>query len=100
MTRRQGFRFRLTPKSAEEVLLRKTLGCARFVWNALLAENKALLDAKRKRMGYAAMCKRILELKGEFPFLREVHSQPLQQVAKDLDRAISVVPVGFDSRKV
>jgi len=89
MTRRQGFRFRLTPKSSKEILLRKTLGCARFVWNALLAENKALLDAKLKRMGYAAMCKRILELKTEFPFLAEVHSQPLQQTAKDLDGAIN-----------
>lgn len=88
MTRRQGFRFNLTPKSAEEILLRKTLGCARFVWNALLAENKALLDAKLKRMGYADMCKRILEFKDEFPFLREVHSQTLQQTAKDLDRAM------------
>ncbi|MHB8145366.1 MAG: helix-turn-helix domain-containing protein, partial [Vulcanimicrobiaceae bacterium] len=33
MTRRQGYRFRLKPTQAEAALLRRFVGCSRFVWN-------------------------------------------------------------------
>lgn len=38
-------------------------------------------------MGYATACGYLALLKDERPFLREVHSQPLQQALKDLSRA-------------
>jgi putative transposase len=34
------------------------------------------------------MCAQLIALKQEYPFLAEVHSQPLQQTLKDLDRAL------------
>jgi transposase len=42
--RRQGYRFLLKPTSSEEALLRQFLGCSRFVWNAIIAENDARFE--------------------------------------------------------
>jgi putative transposase len=86
--RRQGYRFRLSPSVAEDVLLRQFLGCARFVWNALLAENQYRYEqGDPLRLSYASFCARLKMLKARHPFLRDVHSQPLQQTLRDLARA-------------
>ena len=86
MTRRQGYRFRLKPTQADEALLRRFVGCSRFVWNELLALNEQRHERGEKRLGYKGMCEYLVHhLKAEYPFLREVHSQPLQQTLKDLD---------------
>lgn len=87
MTRRQGYRFRLKPCQADAALLRRFLGCSRFVWNEVLALNELRYERGEKRLGFTAMCEYLVYLKGEHPFLREVHSQPLQQTLKDLATA-------------
>ncbi|MHB1549986.1 MAG: RNA-guided endonuclease InsQ/TnpB family protein [Vulcanimicrobiaceae bacterium] len=84
MTRRQGYRFRLKPTQVEAALLRRFVGCSRFVWNDMLALNEFRHECGEKRLGFKAMCEYLVYLKGEYPFLREVHSQPLQQTLKDL----------------
>ncbi len=85
--RRQGYRFRLKPTQAEAALLRRFVGCSRFVWNEMLAMNELRHERGEKRLGYSAMCGYLVHLKNEYPFLRDVHSQPLQQTLKDLARA-------------
>ncbi|MHB8198995.1 MAG: RNA-guided endonuclease InsQ/TnpB family protein [Vulcanimicrobiaceae bacterium] len=85
--RRQGYRFRLKPTQAEAALLRRFVGCSRFVWNEVLALNALRHECGEKRLGYKAMCEYLVYLKDEYPFLREVHSQPLQQTLKDLATA-------------
>ena len=87
MTRRQGYRFRLKPTQAESALLRRFVGCSRFVWNEVLSLNELRYECGEKRLGYKAMCEYLVYLKHEYPFLREVHSQPLQQTLKDLATA-------------
>jgi len=88
MRRIQGYRFRLKPNAKEASILRQFLGCSRFVWNAILAENEA-----RYEMGdplplrYLSFAKRLQALKERHEFLREVHSQPLQQTVRDLAAA-------------
>ena len=83
--RRQGYRFRLLltvkPKMS---CLRRFVGCSRFVWNELLAQNEIRLERGEKKLGYGAMCEYLAYLKSEYAFLRNVHSQPLQQTLKDL----------------
>jgi len=64
------------------------LGCSRLVWNAILAENEYRFeqgDPLPLKLG--AFCERLNMLKTRLPFLREVHSQPLQQTLRDLARA-------------
>jgi len=87
VTRRQGYRFRLKPTQAEAATLRCFVGCSRFVWNEVLAQNELRHERGEKRLGFKAMCEYLVHLKGEYPFLREVHSQPLQQTLKDLATA-------------
>ncbi|HZY99148.1 MAG TPA: transposase, partial [Candidatus Baltobacteraceae bacterium] len=87
MTRRQGYRFRLKPTQAEAALLRCFVGCSRFVWNEVLALNELRHERGEKRLGYKTMCEYLVYLKSEHPFLRQVHSQPLQQSIKDLATA-------------
>jgi putative transposase len=86
--RRQAYRYRLTPTAAQATLLRQFLGCSRLVWNTILAENDYRFergDPLPLKLG--AFCERLNALKARLPFLREVHSQPLQQTLRDLTRA-------------
>lgn len=87
MSRRQGYRFRLKPTQTEAALLRRFAGCSRFVWNEVLALNERRRERGEKCLGFKAMCEYLVYLKREHPFLREVHSQPLQQTLKDLATA-------------
>jgi putative transposase len=83
--RLHGYRFRLKPTANEASLLRQFLGCSRFVWNAILAENEARYDmGDPLKMSYSAFCDRLKTLKSRHDFLRGVHSQPLQQTLRDL----------------
>jgi putative transposase len=86
--RRQAFRYRLSPTRSEAALLRQFLGCSRFVWNAILAENQFRHAAGDPlKIGRASFCERLVTLKERHVFLREAHSQPLQQTLNDLVKA-------------
>ena len=87
MIRRQGYRFRLKATQTDAAFLRRSLGCSRFVWNAVLAMNELRHEHGERRLGYTAMCEYLVFLKDDNPFLREVHSQPVQQTLKDLATA-------------
>ncbi|MGO9614388.1 MAG: RNA-guided endonuclease InsQ/TnpB family protein [Dissulfurispiraceae bacterium] len=85
---RKGFKYRLKPDRFEEMNMSKTAGCNRFVWNTMLAIQKERLDNDQSCLSYSKMAAVLIEMKAEFEFLKEVHSQTLQQTLKDLDRAI------------
>lgn len=87
----RAFKFRLKPTDEQAQTMARQAGCARFIWNALLAETKRRLDAKEKRLNYAGMCQFITKLRGseETAWLAECHVHTQQQKARDLDRALS-----------
>lgn len=87
---RKAFKFKLKPSSGQRVKLAQTAGCVRLVWNKSLAAVKESLDKKEGYKGYFQMAGEMKGWKKEEPtsFLKLVHSQPLQQTLKDLDRAI------------
>jgi putative transposase len=88
MIRRQGFRFRLKPRVSQAPLLLQFLGCSRFVWNAILAENRYRYEeGDPLPLTYVELCARLKLLKGRHMFLQDAHSQPLQQTLRDLARA-------------
>src|SRR5450755_1630652 len=85
---RQAYRYRLSPTRREAALLRQFLGCSRFVWNAILAENEFRYAAGDPlKIGRASSCERLVFLKEKHVFLRQAHSQPLQQTLNDLVKA-------------
>lgn len=84
---RQGFQYALRLKAQREAVLRRWVGCRRFVFNEALAHQRAELAAGRKRPGYAALCARLPGLKAQHPWLGEPPAQALQQALKDLCKA-------------
>ena len=69
----KAYRFRLYPKDSQRILIHKTFGCARFVYNYFLD--------KCKKVGYIQaynMCKELKGLQEEYPFLKEVDSCSLR----------------------
>lgn len=77
---RQGFRFRLYPTKEQELLLRKSLGCVRFVWNHFLDKRQTLWRQENKGMTYYDMAKELTQLKKqqEYCWLSEVSIIPLR----------------------
>lgn len=87
----KGFRYRFYPTSEQETLLRRTLGCARLVYNKALAARSEAWTTGKKSLGYAQQSKDLTAWKKtpEFSFLNDVSSVPLQQSLMHLQTAYS-----------
>ena len=48
----KSYKFRLYPNQEQEVLLQKTFGCVRFVYDYFLAQRKELYDTTGNSIGY------------------------------------------------
>jgi len=85
----KAFKFRLYPNKEQEIQLAKTFGCARFVYNKMLAERKEMYkkfkDDKEtlKKQKFPTPAK----YKKEFPFLKEVDSLALANTQINLQNA-------------
>ena len=77
---------RLYPSQEQEILMYKTAGCCRFVYNHFLAHAK-----EHKDFNFAEYSRKLTALKKDekYTFLQEVHSTPLQQVLRHLNTAFS-----------
>ena len=82
MKQLKAFKFRLDPNQQQKVLINKTLGCCRFLYNQMLSEKQLKYKTKDK-----SKCKTEKEYKSEFSFLKEVDSIALQQSRIDLKSA-------------
>ena len=86
---RKAFKFRLRfSKPSEALPLHRFAGSCRFLWNKALAFQKERLDTGKFCLPYEEMAKKLLTWKKEYPFLKEVPSQALQQRLMDLDQAL------------
>ena len=82
MKQLKAFKFRLEPNKQQKVLINKTLGCTRFLYNQMLSEKQLKYKTEDK-----SKCKTEKEYKSEFSFLKEVDSIALQQSRIDLKTA-------------
>lgn len=80
---RKGYRFQLKPTAQQSVLFCRFAGNCRLVWNKAIEIQKKQIENGQSILSYGKICSRLVELKNEFPFLKEAHSQPLQQTLKD-----------------
>jgi putative transposase len=78
---------RLYPTAKQEESLAKAFGCARWYWNNSLAETQEVYQETGKGLGQYALNKRLPELKKEFEWLADAHSQVLQSVSLNMSRA-------------
>ena len=86
----KAFKFQLKINPAQRRKLSRFAGCSRFVWNNALALQKQRLDEKRHCLSYNDLAAKLVGWKKEdaTSFLKDAHSQPLQQTLKHLDRAL------------
>ncbi len=89
MERLQAFKFELQPNGEQAQQMRRFAGSCRFVFNKALALQQARHAQGEKKLSYAGLCKALTEWKAqsETLWLKQTHSQPLQQTLKDLERA-------------
>lgn len=83
----KAYKYRLYPNTKQEELIRKHIGCCRFVFNYSLAEKIKAYEIKRKSLSQFDLNKLIPNLKNENVWLKEVNAQSLQQVNNHLDFA-------------
>ncbi len=96
---RKAYQFRLKTNEDIEQKLAQMAGCCRFLWNKALALNLKRLEGKQPLMWYHELAFWLTFWKKteELSFLKQCHSQPLQQTLKHLDRAFKD---GFDRSQV
>ena len=76
------YRYRAYPNEAQVILLQKTFGCARFIWNQMLADIKAYYEKEHK-----ALYPTPAQYKADHEWLKEVDSLALANVQLDLKQA-------------
>ena len=79
------YRFRIYPNREQEVLLAKTFGCCRFLYNQMLNDKiREYVASKKMLRTTPAMYKKA------YPFLKEVDSLALANVQLHLERHIRI----------
>ena len=83
----KAFKYRMYPNREQRILLAKTFGCTRFVYNHYLAKRKDAYEKDGITLNYTACAKDLVSLKKEYEWLKEVDSIALQSSVKNLDTA-------------
>ena len=78
----KAFKFRLRPNGEQRVLLAKTFGCTRFIYNRMLADKIAYYEETKQLLRVTPA-----RYKEEFPWLREVDSLALANAQLHLEAA-------------
>jgi putative transposase len=86
---RKVYRFRMRPTKAQEAGLYRMAGARRFIYNWALSRRKSYYAEHGKGISARELSSELTALKSqpETLWLKEAHSQMLQQALKDLDRA-------------
>ena len=85
---KKGVRVRLYPTEEQKILIDKTIGCVRFVYNQTLVECKQTYKQSKHFPSQNERMKNLVPLKGKHEFLKEVDSKALQQSVRDFNSAL------------
>ena len=86
---KKAFKFRIYPNKKQEVLISKTIGCSRFVFNHFLDKWKITYKNTGKGLTYNQCSSQLTQLKKELEWLKEVDSIAVQSSLKHLVDAYS-----------
>jgi putative transposase len=89
MKMKRAYQFRFYPDPQQEVLLAKTFGCVRFVYNNILRYRTDVYQQAQEKVGYTDASARLTAFKKlpECAFLNDVSSVPLQQCLRNQQTA-------------
>lgn len=85
----KAYKFRIYPNKKQEILIAKTIGCSRFVFNLFLARWNDTYKETGKGLTYNSCSAELTQLKKELVWLKEVDSISLQSVLKNLADAFT-----------
>jgi putative transposase len=83
----KAFKVTLIPNHNQEVLINKTIACARFVYNRFLVLRKELYSNEQKTLNYNTCSQQLTLLKKEIEWLNVVDKFALQNSLKNLETA-------------
>lgn len=83
----KAYKFRLYPTKEQEMLIAKSIGCNRFVYNHFLAKRIEAYGEYDAMINYNGCSALLTQLKKELVWLKEADSTSLQSTLKDLDSA-------------
>lgn len=78
----KAYRFRLYPTEEQSIMINKTIGCARLIYNKMLEDK-----IEHYRIHNEMLYNSLPQYKEDFEFLKEVDSQALVQSGNDLNTA-------------
>ncbi|MCL6749685.1 transposase [Nostoc sp. CCCryo 231-06] len=87
----KAFKYRFYPTPEQEILLRRTMGCARLVYNRALAARTEGWYERQEKIDYIKTSAMLTQWKKQenLQFLNEVSSVPLQQGLRHLQKAFA-----------
>jgi putative transposase len=87
----KAIQLRLYPNREQETLLRKNIGCTRFVFNFFLGKRIKHYEKTGQTASFKRTSEVLTQLKrdSKYEWLNEVNAQSLQQALKYLDQAYS-----------
>lgn len=85
----KAYKFRIYPNKKQEILIAKTIGSSRFVFNHFLDKWNSAYNKTGKGLTYNACSSKLTQLKKELIWLKEVDSIALQSSLKNLADAYS-----------
>ena len=84
----KAYKYRIYPNKAQAVLIQKTFGCCRFVYNQTLVYRRNLYETEKKSMSKFDCDKYMVQtLKSQYDWLREVDKFALQQAVSAMRHA-------------
>lgn len=84
MTKKR-YKFRIYPNKEQEIQLKKTIGCCRYIYNWALNLKSDTYKKDKIRISYLGISKKFTKIKSEIEWLNEVSHVALQQSLRNLD---------------
>lgn len=84
----KGIRIRLYPTGEQKILIDKTFGCVRFVYNQTLENCKRLYEQSKRFPSKNERMKNLVPLKEKYEFLKDVDAKALQQSVRNFNFAL------------
>lgn len=85
----KAYKFRIYPNKEQKILINKTFGCSRFVFNHFLAKWDNTYKETGKGLTYNSCSAQLTQLKKELTWLKEIDSIAIQSSLKNLADAYS-----------
>lgn len=86
---RRAYKYRIYPTKIQEESLSQHFGCARYVYNWGLSRKIETYQQEKKTLSFFDLCKKLVFLKQEYEWLKNVDSQSLQMGLRNLDNAFT-----------